>query len=257
MTTPTTNIPSVAAPALARPARKIPWMLLALGLVGIALIAAVAWWALVLRFVQTTDDAYVGGDVTVLAPKVNGFVTDVLVQDNQPVKAGQVLIRLDDSSYKIAVAKAQANLAATKLQIDGLRATYKQRQSDVKAAQDTVDYSQREADWQAQLLQTHITSQQKYDEARHNLDAAKQQLSSAQQQLSTVGGSNSGCRPLVSTQVVAGVNMSVGRGSSAGQTITAQGQRGLLATNAYTRGYNVGYGSMSNTNQHITNQFNR
>jgi hypothetical protein len=81
--------------------------------------------------------------------------------------------------------------------------------------------------------------------------------SSAQQQLSTMGGSSSGCRPLVSTQVVAGVNMSVGRGSSAGQTITAQGQRGLLATNAYTRGYNVGYGSMSNANQHITNQFNR
>ncbi len=86
MTTPSTNLPSAAA--------------LALGLVAIVLIAAASYWALVLRFVQTTDDAYVGGDVTVLAPKVNGFVTDVLVQDNQSVKAGQVLIRLDVRDYR-------------------------------------------------------------------------------------------------------------------------------------------------------------
>jgi membrane fusion protein (multidrug efflux system) len=94
-----------------------------------------------------------------------------------------VLIRLDDGTYKITLAKAEANLAATKLQIDGMRATYKQRQADVKAAQDTLDYMQHEAERQGQLLATHITSQQKYDEARHNFDAARQQLSSAQQQL--------------------------------------------------------------------------
>src|ERR1700761_382634 len=122
MTTPTTNIPSVAAPALARPARKIPWMLLALGLVGIALIAAVAWWALVLRFVQTTDDAYVGGDVTVLAPKVNGFVTDVLVQDNQPVKAGQVLIRLDSRDYDARLAQADAEVSSARAAVVELQA---------------------------------------------------------------------------------------------------------------------------------------
>jgi membrane fusion protein, multidrug efflux system len=134
----------------------------------------------------STDDAYVQADKIVISSDVSGRVIAVEVKDNQPVKAGQVLIRLDDGSYKIALAKAQANLAATKLQIDGLRATYKQRQADVKAAQDTLDYMQRESDRQGQLLATHITSQQKYDEARHNLDAARQQLSSAQQQLANV-----------------------------------------------------------------------
>lgn len=134
----------------------------------------------------STDDAYVQADKIQISSSVSAHVVAIEVKDNQYVKAGQVLIRLDDSSYKIALAKAEANLAATKLQIDGMRATYKQRQADVKAAQDTVDYSQREADRQAQLLATHITSQQKYDEARHNLDAAKQQLSSAQQQLANV-----------------------------------------------------------------------
>ncbi|CCD39753.1 Membrane fusion component of tripartite multidrug resistance system [Candidatus Paraburkholderia kirkii UZHbot1] len=122
MTTPTTNIPSVAAPALAWPARRIPWMLLALGLVGLALVAAAAWWALVPRFVQTTDDAYVGGDVTVLAPKVNGFVTDVLVRDNQRVKAGQVLIRLDARDYDGCLAQADAELSSARAAVAELQA---------------------------------------------------------------------------------------------------------------------------------------
>lgn len=75
----------------------------------------------------------------------------------------------------------------------------------------------------------------------------------AQQQLGTSGGPASGCRPLVSTQVVAGVNMALGAGSSAGQSIKAQGPRGALATTTYTRGYNLGYGAMSNANQRIAN----
>lgn len=82
--------------------------------------------------------------------------------------------------------------------------------------------------------------------------------SSAQQQLGTFGGSGpSGCRPLVSTQVVAGANLALGRGSSAGQTINAQGPSGVLATNTYTRGYNLGYGALSSANQRIFNQTGR
>jgi hypothetical protein len=80
--------------------------------------------------------------------------------------------------------------------------------------------------------------------------------SSAQQQLGTFGGGggSSGCRPLVSTQIVTGVNLGLGRGASAGQTITAQGPSGILATNTYTRGYNLGYGAMSSANQRLINQ---
>ncbi len=134
----------------------------------------------------STDNAYVKADKIAVSADVGARVVAVEVKDNQPVKAGQVLFRLDDSSFKIALEKAQAQLATTRLQIDGMRATYRQRQADVKAAEDTLGYMQREADRQAQLLATHVTSQQKYDEARHNLDNAKQQLSSAQQQLGNV-----------------------------------------------------------------------
>jgi hypothetical protein len=80
----------------------------------------------------------------------------------------------------------------------------------------------------------------------------------AQQQLGTMtGGGSSGCRPLVSTQVVTGANLALGRGSSAGQSITAQGPSGILATNTYTRGYNLGYGAWSSANQRLFNQTGR
>jgi membrane fusion protein (multidrug efflux system) len=61
---------------------------------------------------ESTDDAYVGGDITVLAPKVPGFVTTVAVTDNQLVKAGDLLVRLDDRDYRAALAKAEAGVAA-------------------------------------------------------------------------------------------------------------------------------------------------
>ena len=79
-TTPSTVAPPSAAHTAA-PARRIPWMLLAVLTVIVALALAASYWFFVGRFVETTDDAYVGGDVTVMAPKVNGFVTDVLVHE--------------------------------------------------------------------------------------------------------------------------------------------------------------------------------
>lgn len=82
--------------------------------------------------------------------------------------------------------------------------------------------------------------------------------SSAQQQLGSLsGGGAPGCRPLVSTQVVTGANLALGRGSSAGQSIAAQGPTGTLATDTYTRGYNLGYGAQSSANQRIINQTTR
>jgi len=82
--------------------------------------------------------------------------------------------------------------------------------------------------------------------------------SAARQKLATVGAGNpSNCHPLVSTQVVTGVNMGLARGSSASQTIDATGPRGGLATTTYTRGYNTAYGSSSSANQRISNQTGR
>src|ERR1700730_457291 len=80
---------------------------------GIALGAAWyahQWWTIG-RFIETTDDAYVGGEVTVIAPKVAGLIAEVAVTDNQAVRAGDLLVKLDDRDYRAALAKAAAAVA--------------------------------------------------------------------------------------------------------------------------------------------------
>jgi membrane fusion protein (multidrug efflux system) len=89
------------------------------------------WWTTG-RFIQTTDDAYVGGNVTAVAPHVSGFVAQVLVTDNQFVQAGQPLINLDDRDYRAALAHAEAVVAARDAALEGLRAQYVLQQSTIR-----------------------------------------------------------------------------------------------------------------------------
>jgi membrane fusion protein (multidrug efflux system) len=163
------------------------WLrIILMAIVPLILIGVAVYFYFTAGRYASTDDAYVKADRVQISSDVSGRVIAVEVKDNQQVTAGQVLVRLDDGSFRISLEKAKAQLAATQLQIDGLRATYKQRQADLKASEDNLAYMQREADRQAQLLASHVTSQQKYDEARHGLDAARQQLSGVQQQAANV-----------------------------------------------------------------------
>jgi membrane fusion protein (multidrug efflux system) len=110
-------------------------------LAGVALIviAGAAWyghnWWTVGRFIESTDDAYVGGDVTVIAPKVAGFVAEVAVTDNQAVHAGDLLVRLDDRDYRAALAKAEAAVAGQQATLANLDATRHLQQALIAQAQ--------------------------------------------------------------------------------------------------------------------------
>ncbi|MBS0467277.1 MAG: HlyD family secretion protein [Proteobacteria bacterium] len=106
----------------------------------VAVLIAVAGILLVLRAwnlgpfqssVISTDNAYVRGQVTVLAPQVNGYVTAVLVKDYEPVKAGQPLVKIDTRTYEAALALAQAQLANAQAQL----ANSDQTQAQNRAAQ--------------------------------------------------------------------------------------------------------------------------
>ena len=81
---------------------------LAIGAAAVAVAAYGYHWFTVGRFIESTDDAYVGGDITVIAPKVAGFIDQVAVTDNQRVEAGELLVKLDDRDYKAALARAEA-----------------------------------------------------------------------------------------------------------------------------------------------------
>ncbi|HUH83836.1 MAG TPA: HlyD family secretion protein [Stellaceae bacterium] len=109
---------------------------LALAAATVALLGGVAWygseWWQVGRFVESTDDAYVGGNVTPLAPHIDAFIDQVLVTDNERVSAGQVLIKLDPRDYQTALDHAEAVLQAKTAAADGLRAQYALQQSTIR-----------------------------------------------------------------------------------------------------------------------------
>lgn len=98
--------PSAAPSRGRRPPRGVVVLAAALAIGG----AGVAW-ILSGRPTAVTDNAYVKTDMTVVAPRVRGHVAEVLVRDNQPVAAGQVLVRLDTEEYAARVAGAEGDLA--------------------------------------------------------------------------------------------------------------------------------------------------
>ncbi|HTI86661.1 MAG TPA: HlyD family secretion protein [Alphaproteobacteria bacterium] len=107
-------------------------------MIGIAAAwAAVDWWA-VGRFIESTDDAYVGGDITVIAPKVPGFIAEVAVSDNQSVRAGDLLVKLDDRDYRAALAKADAAVAGQRAALAHLGATRRLDEARIAEAQANV-----------------------------------------------------------------------------------------------------------------------
>jgi len=127
-----------APPAAAKVVFKRALMAAA-GAAAIALAAHYGWdyWS-VGRFHVSTDDAYVQADTTTIAPKVSGYLVDVLVGDNQAVKAGQTLARIDDRDYKVALAQAEADVAAAKAAIASREAAIDAQQSTIAAANSTV-----------------------------------------------------------------------------------------------------------------------
>lgn len=97
----------------------------AIGLGALAAVAYGYYWITVGRFTESTDDAYVGGDITVIAPKVAGFIEQVAVTDNQTVKAGDLLIKLDDRDYRVILARAEAAADAQRATLANFDATRK------------------------------------------------------------------------------------------------------------------------------------
>ena len=104
------------------------------------------WWT-VDRFFQSTDDAYVGGDVTPIAPHISGFIAEIPVADNQLVHAGQLLVRLDDRDVRAAADHAEAVLGQRTATLASLRAKYDLQQSAIRQASADLDAKIAQADF--------------------------------------------------------------------------------------------------------------
>jgi membrane fusion protein (multidrug efflux system) len=133
------------------------------------------WWT-VGRFQETTDNAFLQADKVTVAPKVAGFISAVLVTDNQPVKAGDVIATIDDADYKVAIAEAQADLDKSAAQLEGYKAAVVQQQAqvetsraDITNAEAALTFAQQEAARSEDLLNRGAGTTQRAQQTRSDL----------------------------------------------------------------------------------------
>ncbi|MDR3506632.1 MAG: HlyD family secretion protein [Caulobacteraceae bacterium] len=159
----------------------------------------VHWWT-VGRFVQSTNDAFLQADQVAVAPKVAGYVEQVLVADNQEVAAGQPLVRIDvrDPQARLDQAKAQvdqglAGIAQAQAQIHQQEASIAQAQAQLKGARASAAFAAQEVDRYGPLAQSGAETKEHLDQLRQNRDQAnaqaaadEAQVAAAQRQIETL-----------------------------------------------------------------------
>ncbi len=153
---------------------------------GAALIIAIAAWFFFTggRY-ESTDDAYVNAARVTISSNVPGRVVELRVHDNQRVRKGDLLFKIDPRPFQIKVDEARAKLNNAKLKVEALKATYRQKQSELRSAEDTLAYEKRESERQTRLLSSGISSQSQVDRAVHARDAAQQAVAAAQQEIAS------------------------------------------------------------------------
>lgn len=156
------------------------------------------WWT-VGRFLETTENAYLQADKVSLAPRIAGYVAAVLVGDNQPVKAGDVVARLDDRESRVLLKQAEAEVEKSRAQVLGTAAAITQQQAQIESSRAEVentdaalDFATKEYTRYQNLLQTGAGTVQRqqqadadlrqkraaHDKALASLEAARQQVES-------------------------------------------------------------------------------
>src|SRR4051812_31961362 len=133
------------------------------------------------RYVST-DNAYVRADKLNIATDVSGIVSDIAVVESQKVAKDQVLFRLDDQPYRIALAGAEAQLRTARNEIATLQATYRQGLAQIEQAKTDVAFYQTGFERQQDLSRRGVSSQAALDQAKRDLDASQERVNAARQQ---------------------------------------------------------------------------
>ncbi|MGR3822277.1 MAG: HlyD family secretion protein [Salipiger marinus] len=162
-------------------------------LAGLALVVLLAggwegwsWWREG-RFLIETDDAYVQADLSLVSSKLEGYVAEIPVEANQHVRQGEVLVRIDDGDYRIALQQAQAKLptldrtlARIDAQVSAAEAAVTQAEAQRAAAQASLRTASTAAERARDLAARRVTSQADLDEATGALDTARANLAAAE-----------------------------------------------------------------------------
>ncbi len=172
-----------AAPAGVRRQKLNLRKLLLTGAAFIAL-AGTGWYGYdywtVGQYLVSTDDAYVKADNTTIAPKVSGYLNRVLVADNEHVKAGQVLARIDDRDFRVALDQARADVQAANATIASKEAQLDVQQAVIKAARATLDVDQANLTFAAQDNKRYTDLAASGSGSLQNAQQAQSRIASAQ-----------------------------------------------------------------------------
>lgn len=165
-------------------------------LLGILIVAAVVggyfayqYWT-VGRFIEKTDDAYIQADIAEISPKIQGYVNSILVTENQQVKAGDVLFKLDDGDYQIALKTAKSKAVTQQQVVKRIEAQIVAAQASVRAAisqKEAADAAagnaKRNAERLDHLADSKTASRSQLDDAMAGYDQARAEADGAQAQI--------------------------------------------------------------------------
>jgi membrane fusion protein (multidrug efflux system) len=182
------KIPTGSPPDMGVTKKRLPRTLAAVAALVVALAAGVYYIWFVVPF-RSTDDAFIEGYVIPIAPKVPGFVAQLLITDNQEVKKGDVLLKIDSRDYETSLAQARADLAAAHSQVDQAQAQVNASEAKVAQAQAAVvaadAENQRAADdlKRYESVDNSAVSRSAFDAAQSRARTAKANLEAARSQV--------------------------------------------------------------------------
>ena len=128
----------------------------------------------------STDNAYVQQDKVSISAEVGGRIIDVAVHENDVVKAGDLLFRIDPAPYRIAIEQADATIAAAQVRVSSLQTEYQTTGVDIESAREDVAFYEKEYQRQSALMQDGFTTRARLQAAEHALSDARSRVASAQ-----------------------------------------------------------------------------
>ena len=166
--------PVVQEAATEQPEKKRSWKRTLMWVGGPALVLAIAGYMYITsgRF-ASTDNAYVQADRVTIAPQVSGRVVEVDVRENQPVKKGDVLFRIDAEPLQIAQARMQAQVESVQSLLDAARSGYHSAEADIRSSAADLKYKEQQFQRMQELRGRGLVAQQALDDAANNLAAAR------------------------------------------------------------------------------------
>jgi membrane fusion protein (multidrug efflux system) len=172
---------------LQRSIRRRRWRRRVLLLLGPVVVALGAGYVYLSggRYVGT-EDAYLRSHKIQVSADISARVVDVLVHENEPVKAGQTLFRLDPEPLQIAIEQAKADLDQARNDIAALKASYRQRQEDLRGAQANLNLATSEFHRRDALVKSGAISQSEYEKAHNEYNVAQQDVAGIQQDISRI-----------------------------------------------------------------------